>query len=63
MTTTNHPLVGCTIIDKGIVGQVLKGRILFVGADHLTVSWREGAVCTLPFSKVTAGAYDVVVPQ
>lgn len=56
-------LVGATIVDKGVVGQPLRGRILAVGTDHLTVSWRHGSYSVLPFAKVTAGAYDVIVSE
>lgn len=58
-------LVGATIIDKGFVGQVIKGRILSVDLERgeLTVMWRPGTYTGLPFAKVTAGRYDVVVTQ
>lgn len=62
MNPTEHPLCGATIIDNGVVGQPLRGRILQVHPDHLLVTFRPGSFCGIDLDRVAAGQYSVEVP-
>lgn len=58
-----HPLVGAKIIDNGVVGDTLVGRIVHVfGNGSIRVSWNgSDQACDISRARIERGSYSVEV--